>query len=158
MTPLQAAIAVALGGGVLAVAVPTFVDNLRASRLAEPMDGLGRIAASATALAAGVPAVLAYPESVGLTPETVPQGERVVDPPGTWDHPTWRRLGFAWDVEHAFAFEFESRSEDGAAHFEARAFGDLDGDGIKSRFEIAGETRDEGEPIIYPIRIHREVE
>jgi hypothetical protein len=126
--------------------------------LAEPLDGLQRIAERANALAAGAPAALAYPASAPLTPARVPQGQRELDPPGTWEHPTWRRLGISWDVEHAYSFEFESRYEQGRALFVARAVGDLDGDGVQSRFEISGETRDDGEPIIYPIRIYREME
>jgi hypothetical protein len=157
-TPLQAAIAFSVGGSVLAVAIPTFLENSHASRLAEPLEGLQRIAERANALAAGSPAELGYPESAPLTPARVPQGERVVDPPGTWEHPTWRRLGFSWDVAHAYSFEFESRKEEGRATFVARAFGDLDGDGVQSRFEISGEIRDDGEPIVYPIRMYRETE
>lgn len=157
-TVLQLAAIFALGGSVLAVAIPTFLENSRASRLAEPLEGLQRIAARANALAAGSPAGLGYPESAPLTPARVPQGQRVLDPPGTWEHPTWRRLGFSWDVEHSYAFEFESRVEDGRAVFVARAYGDLDGDGVQSRFEISGENRDDGEPVVYPIRMYRELE
>lgn len=157
-TPLQAAFVFAVVGSVLAVAVPTFLENSRTSRLAEPLEGLQRIAERASALAAGAPAEFGYPESAPRTPARVPQGQRVLDPPGTWDHPTWRRLGFSWDVEHSYSFEFESRSEPGRATFVARAYGDLDGDGVESRFEISGETRDDGEPIVYPIRMFRETE
>lgn len=157
-TPLQAAVAFAIGGSVLAVAIPTFLEHARTSRLAEPLEGLQRIAERANALAAGAPAELGYPDSAPLTPARVPQGQRVLDPPGTWDHPTWRRLGFSWDVEHSFSFEFERRYEQGRAMFVARAIGDLDGDGVQSRFEISGETRDDGEPVIYPIRMYRETE
>lgn len=157
-TPLQAALVFAAAGSVLAVAVPTFLESSRASRLAEPLEGLQRIADRASALAAGAPAELGYPESAPLTPARVPQGRRMLDPPATWDHPTWRRLGFRWDVEHAYSFEFESRSEPGRASFVARAYGDLDGDGVESHFEISGETSDDGEPIIYPIRMFRETE
>lgn len=157
-TPLQAAAAFSLGGSVLAVAIPTFLETSRASRLAEPLDALQRIAERASALAAGAPAELGYPASAPLTPARVPQGERVLDPVGTWEHPTWRRLGFSWDVEHAYSFEFESRYEQGRAVFVARAVGDLDGDGVQSRFEISGETSDDGEPIVYPIRMYREME
>lgn len=157
-TPLQLAVAFALGGSLVAVAVPAFLENIRASRMAEPLDGLKRISTAATALAAGSPAELAYPESAPLTPAQVPQGRRVLDPPGTWSHSTWRRLGFSWEVEHSYSFEFESRSEKGAASFVARALGDLDADGVLSNFSISGELRDGNEPQIHRVSIQREVE
>lgn len=157
-TPLEAALAVAVVGSVLAATVPTFVSNVHASRLAEPVDGLKRIATRATWLAAGHAAEHAYPESVELTPAEVPKGVSVTDPPGTWDHPTWRRLQFGWDVEHAYSFAFESEAKPGVAVFRAVAHGDLDGDGLLSTFEVRGMTRDGAEPVTFPMSIYRELE
>jgi hypothetical protein len=122
------------------------------------MEGLARIASQATAMAAARPAAIAYPGNVGLTPEQVPRGEARLDPPGTWDQPTWRSLGFSWAVPHYYSFEFSSESDDTHGVFEARAHGDLDGDGVFSTFEIAGETQDGKEPIVYPLESYREVE
>jgi hypothetical protein len=158
LTPLEAAVAVAIAGSVLAASAPAFLRNLHASRLAEPIDGLNRIATRATVLAAGVPAAAAYPESVPLTPEKVPQGASVDDPKGTWDHPTWQRLGFEWTVPHYFSFAFESRNAPGRSVFHTRAHGDLDGDGILSTFAISGEARDGAEPTTSALDVHREVE
>lgn len=158
LTPVEAAVAVAIAGSVLATALPAFVRNLHASRLVEPIDGLNRIATRATALAATRPAQAAYPESVGLTPEAVPQGERVTDPPGTWDHPTWRELDFAITVPHSFSFAFESENGTPEARFRAYAHGDLDGDGNRSTFEIRGRARDGASPTVMPLEMTREVE
>ena len=158
LTPLEAAAAVALIGSILAATVPTFVRNLHASRMAEPIEGLSRIAARATALAAGAAPESAYPESAPLTPAAVPRAELVTDPPGTWDHPTWRLLDFRWTVPHAYSFEFESGNSAEESRFIARAHGDLDGDGVRSTFAIAGEMKRGGEPQILPMDIHREVE
>jgi hypothetical protein len=158
LTPVETAAAIALGGSLLAVTVPTFVRNLHASRLAEPIDGLNRIATRATALAAGRPAEIAYPETVGLTPSAVPQGKTVLDPPGTWNQPTWRRLDFEFTVPHAFSFSFESHDAKGAATFRATAHGDLDGDGVLSTFALGGQSRDGDEPTVTPLEVTREVE
>src|SRR5688500_7305952 len=98
LTPLEAAVLVAIAGSVLATALPAFVKNLHASELVEPVDGLARIATRATALAASRPAATAYPDSVERTPAEVPAATRVADPPGTWDHPTWRHLDFGFSV------------------------------------------------------------
>jgi hypothetical protein len=155
---VETAAAIALGGALLAVTVPAFVRNLHASRLAEPIDGLNRIATRATVLAATRPAEIAYPETVGLTPSTVPQGKRVLDPPGTWNHPTWRRLDFELGVPHAFSFSFESHDAPGLASFRAVAQGDLDGDGVLSTFALGGESGDGSEPTVTPLEVTREVE
>ena len=92
---LKRALAVAIGGSVLCAALPAFVKNLHASSLAEPVQGLAAIAARATALASEQSTEGAYPDPVGLTPASVPRAERIVDPPGTWEQQTWRRLAFA---------------------------------------------------------------
>jgi hypothetical protein len=152
---------VALVSVVLAVVLsvlPAFVRNLRASRFAEPLDGLAFIAARATLLAAGRPVESAYPPAAPLTPAAVPRGVLVVDPTGTWDHPTWRLLDFRADEPHAYAFTFDSRNAPEGSSFEATARGDLDGDGSTSTFVIRGDYAKDGNPTVDQVAMHREVE
>jgi hypothetical protein len=152
---------VALVSVLLAVVLsvlPAFVRNLRASRFAEPLDGLAFIAARASLLAAGRPVESAYPPAAPLTPALVPRGEMVVDPAGTWDHPTWRLLAFRPDDPHAYAFTFESRNGQDASSFEATARGDLDGDGSTSTFSIRGAYPKDGTPTTEQVAMYREVE
>jgi hypothetical protein len=140
-TPIELAIGVALAGSVAAVAIPTFVREVHASRFAEPVDGLVRLGAAAVAHAE---TSQHFPESAELTPRTPPPGKKEVDPPGTWDAPTWRALDFRASPEgvpHAYSFELESTGNT----FIARARGDLDGDGLLSTFEIRG-VAPPGEP------------
>ncbi len=158
VTPVEAAVGVAIAGSLLATAVPAFLENLHASRLAEPLDVLQRIAARATHLASGRPAIGAYPESAPLTPARVAAGDAAQDPAGTWDHPTWRELGVSFEGPHSFSFAFDSRNAEGFATFAATAHGDLDGDGVLSTFRISGESRDGKEPLTHPMDIDREVE
>lgn len=158
LSPVEAAALLSLGGSVLAVAVPSFVRNLHASRLVEPVDGLNQIAARATALAAAEPPLLAYPDTVPLTPTEVPRGRPVTDAPGTWDHPTWRLLDFSFTVPHSYSFTFESQNAPGRAVFRAVAHGDLDGDGNLSTFEIGGESKEGAQPTTFPMESQREVE
>ena len=158
LSPVEAAVAVAVLGSVLATALPAFIKNLHASELVEPIDGLNRIATRATALAASRSMESAYPESVGLTPAQVPAGARATDPPGTWDHPTWRLLDFSMTVPHSFSFAFDSKNAADVSVFLAKAHGDLDGDGSLSTFEISGETRSAGEPTVGQMDIYREIE
>ncbi|MBK7581859.1 MAG: hypothetical protein IPI67_16825 [Myxococcales bacterium] len=158
LTPVEAAVAVAVAASVLATALPAFVRNLHASKLVEPIDGLNRIATRATAMAAARPAASAYPESVSLTPALVPAGTRVTDPPGTWEHPTWRLLDFGFTVPHSFSFAFESGGSTEQSSFYARALGDLDGDGSTSEFSISGASRAGGEPTVSAMDMYREIE
>lgn len=158
LSTLQLALFVALIGSVVAVFVPEFVGNLHASRLAEPLSGLQQLSGNATMQAASNPTRFAYPDSAPRTPDKVPAGSSVTDPPGTWGHPTWRLLSFEQKGPHFFSFAFESELGEAGAHFVARASGDLDGDGEFSSFEIFGESGREGQPAVYPVRINREIE
>ena len=158
LAPVEAVFIAAVGSSVLCAAVPAFVRNLRASRLAEPVDGLQKIAARASMLAAGRPTQIAYPPSVGLTPSRIAAGVTQLDAEGTWDHPTWRLLGFRFTTPHAFAFAFQSQCDAAQGSFLATAHGDLDGDGLLSTFEIRGDVRGGAEPEIGRLDVWREVE
>jgi hypothetical protein len=158
LTPLELAAVVSLFGTVAATMTPVFLRNVHASRLSEPVDGLKRIAAHASLRAAGLPTESAYPESAPFTPAITPRADRVLDPPGTWDSPTWRALDFAFDAPHAYSFSFESNDTETRSTFTARARGDLDGDGVTSSFSISGSVERGGEPTVQPMEIFREVE
>ncbi len=149
-----------IGGSVLAVAVPTFIRNLSASKVTEPIDGLDRMVTSAVAYANERPQELSFPPSAPLTPAEPPRGVRARDPAEAWEHLTWRSLDFRYDEPHAFAFQFESATlPDKTMTFVATAHGDLDGDGTQSTFEVRGERRP-GEParVLPGMYVEREVE
>lgn len=158
LTPVEAALAFALGGAVLAVFVPAFVKNVHASRMTEPLDGLSRIAGRASELADTAPQARAYPDAVPLTPAQVPRGVLVADPPGTWQHPTWRLLDFGFDAPHAYSFEFVSQNAPDVSTFTASAHGDLDADGVQSTFSLSGSVRPGSAPQTLPLEVVREVE
>jgi hypothetical protein len=158
LTPLEAAIAFAIGGSVLAVFIPAFVRNVHASRLTEPLAGLQAISGRAAQLADGAPQPQAYPESVPLTPAQVPRAELVSDPPGTWSHPTWRVLAFSFETPHAYSFAFQSQNGPEVSTYTASARGDLDGDGVHSSFHVSGSVRPGGAPKTLPLEVEREVE
>jgi hypothetical protein len=152
---------VAVGGGLLAVAVPSFARNLSFSKMSEPIDGLDRLCKSAVSYAHGRPHELSFPPAAPLTPAEVPRGTAAADPPGAWEHLSWRALDFRFDAPHAFAFKFESGLDPatGAMRFVATAHGDLDGDGVLSTFEARGERAPgEGARVAPGIFIDRAVE
>jgi hypothetical protein len=152
---------VAVGGSVLVVAVPAFVQNLSASKLSEPVDGLDRMVVNAVAYANGRPQSISFPPSAPLTPSEVPRGAPAEDPPNAWDHLTWKSLSFAFDAPHSFAFKFDSAldANTGVMRFVATAHGDLDGDGVLSTFEVRGERIPGQEARVLPgMFVDREVE
>ena len=145
-TPIELAIGASLLGCIAAIAIPTFTREVHASRLVEPIDGLNRLGGAALSLAE---AGGRFPDSASLTPLVPPRGAKVVDPPGTWDAPTWRMLDFRASQEgvpHAFSFAFEGSS----GSFVGQAKGDLDGDGLFSTFEIRGAVVPGGKPALSP--------
>ncbi len=144
-TVVELAVVFALGGSLLAVAVPAFVREVHASRLAEPVDGLKRLSGAAIAYARVHPAAQGFPASAPMTPPVPPRGRCEADAPGAWDHPTWRALGFTpvpAGVPHCFAFAFDSSVAPLKSTFRAHAHADLDGDGLLSTFEVTGEYID----------------
>ena len=97
-----------VGGSLLAVAVPSFVENLSASRWSESTHALARVAHGALVHAMSHPHENAFPPSAPLTPEQTPRGERVQLPPEAWSHLSWRALGFSMDGPQAYAYRFDS--------------------------------------------------
>jgi hypothetical protein len=145
-TPIELALGASLLGCIAAVAIPTFVREVHASRFVEPTEGLARLGAAAVEYAEGHGR---FPDSAPLTPSPPPRGKKEVDPPGAWDTPAWKALGFRAapeGVPHAYAFAFEGAG----TGFVARARGDLDGDGVLSTFETRGSARPGERPQIEP--------
>lgn len=158
ITAIEAAIGIALGGSLLAVAVPAFVKNLSFSRTNEATSGLARIGAHAIAGASGKACDAAFPPTAPLTPATVPRGKPAVDPePDPWQHPTWRALDFRAapaGVAHSFSFAFDEQK----GSFVAHAHGDLDGDGQTSTFELRGGCADGASKLAPGMYVEQEVE
>jgi hypothetical protein len=162
LTAVEAAVVFAIVGSVLAVAVPAFVRETHASRFVEPVEGLEKIGSGALALAEKKPAASAFPASAPLTPASIPRGTRELDPPGVWDHPTWKALAFRpapEGVPHAFSFGFDVTPGTPRSSFVAHAHGDLDGDGVRSTFELRGHAQDGEAPALDPgMYVESEVE
>jgi hypothetical protein len=146
VAPVELAIAFALVGSLLAVAVPTFVREVHASRLVEPVEGLQRLGAAAVAYGRAHPSERAFPPSSPMTPNAPPRGHCEADPPGMWDlNPTWSALDFRpvpSGMPHCFAFAFDAAPPTTRMTFRAHAHADLDGDGILSTFEVTGHWSD----------------
>lgn len=157
-SPIEVAAGFAVIGSLLAVMTPAFIKNLHASSMTEALSGLQQLSARATALAEAAPQTAAYPPSAPLTPANVPRATLVVDPPGTWSHPTWRLLAFELTGPHAYSFQFDSHNAADASTFSAEARGDLDGDGVLSTFRITGSVTPGNAPQLGVLEVMREVE
>jgi hypothetical protein len=145
---LELATGFALTGSLAAVAVPVFVREVHSSRLVEPIDGLGRLGASAVAYANVHPVSSAFPPSAPMTPSIPPRGHCEPSAPDAWRASTWRALDFhpiPVDAPHCFAFTFDSSLSPTRSTFRADAHGDLNGNGIFSTFEVSGHAVD-GDP------------
>jgi len=159
MSPVELALAVAIGGSVLAAFVPAFVRNLQASRMTEAVNGLAAVGAAAVAHASERELAASFPVPAPLTPAVVPRGIASQDPDGTWDTPTWTALHFRFDRPHRYAFRFDVVADTTRIWFDATAHGDLNGDGITSTFQVSGERRvGEDARLIPGLHVHREVE
>ncbi len=159
MTPVEMAVVVAVAGSVLAAATPAFLRDLHASRTSEGVDGISTIAKNAVAFAQDKDLAASFPAPAPLTPSEVPRGKRVVDPPGTWDTPTWKALDFGFTSGHYFSFAFDVSSDPSRIWFRAHAHADLNGDGVASAFEVEGERRPGQSAIVLPgMFINHEVE
>jgi len=158
LSPVEAAALVSLGGCVLAVVVPTFARNVRASYVSEATSGVSELVARAAARLEATGTPLALPESAPLTPPHVPRGVRVTDPPGTWAHPTWRALEFGFEQPHFYSFAFDAERTELEAKFRARAHGDLDGDSVQSSVSIDGSFRPGTGVTLSPLDVQNEIE
>src|SRR5690242_7708309 len=158
LNPLEAALLVAIGGSVLAVVVPSFVRNVHASYVSEATRGVSDIAARSAARLEAEQATSALPDSAPLTPASVPRGTRVSDPPGTWDHQTWRALGFYLDTPHAYSFAFDADRTPELAKFKVHAHGDLDGDAVLSTIQIDGSYKPGAPTELSAMDVQHEIE
>lgn len=158
LTPVELAALTSVVGSVLAVMVPSFVRNVHASYVSEATSGVNELAARAAARFEAAQSTGVLTESAPLTPSSVPRGARVKDPPGTWEHPTWKALEFGFTTPHAYSFAFNLEVTPELAKFAAVAHGDLDGDAVLSTIALEGSYRP-GKPVeLSAMDIQHEIE
>ncbi|GAC1352357.1 MAG: hypothetical protein NVS3B20_24380 [Polyangiales bacterium] len=134
MTAVEAAVVFAVVFGALAVTIPSCIRAVRLTRTAEAADNLALIIASASRTRNESPRTPLA--SAPPTPESVPRGQAVTDRLGTWDHPTWKTLGFSIEEPHWYVYQLDV-DPDAQTTFRAIAHGDLNGNGVFSTFERA---------------------
>ncbi len=168
---LEATLLLCIAGIVLAVFVPTFVRRVRTNKILEASDLLQELSDRAaayygTSWDAGLRRCL--PPGAGPTP-----AEPTIDPEevdffasGIEGSDTWRALGFQPDRPIRYSYRYLP-SEHGCnlggegkdAPVTFRAEGDLEGDGVRSRFERqARPTLDGTLQPIGGLQVHQRVE
>ncbi len=154
-TLIELMVVVLIIGILVSVSAPSYVAFVRRSKTTEALQGLAAISRGAVAYfdgerttRDGVQLPRQFPQSQG--PDPFPTALRAAGgakfnvPESTWDAPTWRALDFAMNEPHYFAYHFTSVGTGNDAGFTARAWGDLDGDGFPSMYELAGGVDDGG--------------
>ena len=89
-----------------------------------------------------------FPGSAPRTPKDVPAGTKFVSDAKTWNHASWRAIGFQLEEPQFYSYEYETATNGKRAT--VRAHGDLDGDGVTSRFELTVEITAAGAITIAP--------
>jgi type II secretory pathway pseudopilin PulG len=130
-TSIELAVAFAVIGTALAATVPACFRAVRVARTAEATQNVEAIFVATSAVASDPNVHLV---SAPLTPPAVPRGATAIDPPGAWDHPTWKALGISYDEPHWYSYRVDIDPDPSTA-FRVVAMGDLDGDGVLSTFE-----------------------
>jgi hypothetical protein len=135
------------------------IDSLRRRKTEEPRDKLAYIGRSMASLIRmdflnGIGLTGRFPASAPRTPSDPPTAGRYESTAQTWRHPTWQALDFILEDPHFYSYEVITN----AAGYTARAYGDLDGDGVQSTFEIQGSLLRPFEVVSGPVTFTNELE
>lgn len=158
-TLIEAALVVCILGVVLAVFIPTFLEHLRTSKIAEAPEQLERLHRATAAYwdarhetGAGL-GTRCLPEQAGPAPAEPSAEPREVDfaAPDTAGAATWKALGFAPDRPVRYRYYLQPAESgcnltgsEGDPLVTFRAEGDLDDDGTLSTFERSAAVADDG--------------
>jgi hypothetical protein len=166
VTLLQAAVGTALAGCLLAAFTPTFLREIRLSKVAEASRELEHLHEATAAYFAASHAASAetlhrcLPESAGPYPVEPTRDAHAVDFAGDDDvRAGFRAIGFTIDEPIRFSYSLtptvsgcDLRSPEGTYLVTYRAVGDLDGDGERSLFERRDRALDD-QDLLEPVGI-----
>ena len=137
----------AFTGMISALAIYGVRRYIGQAKMAEARSNVAVIAKNLGAYVASK-AAKRFPKTAPRTPATIPAGTKVKPDAKTWSHASWKAIGFQLEEPHYYSYEYET-SRDGK-HVTVRAHGDLDGDGVTSRFELTLEITGAGEAVLGP--------
>ncbi|MGZ3421992.1 MAG: type IV pilin protein [Polyangiales bacterium] len=97
--------------------------------------------------------------STALTPPAVPKSAKAMTPASAWLTDGWTCLKFNVGEPQYYAYQHISNSSTGtAAVYTASAYGDLDGNGVQSTFELSGHGGPLGDAVRDVFRVINEDE
>lgn len=103
------------------------------AKTAEARDHVMRIALALSDHARAKRAKAPFPPSAPLSPAVVP-GRRPADVGQSFEHPSWKAIGFAPTGPVYYAYQFVTAAD--GKSVEVIAEGDLDGDGVRSKYSV----------------------
>lgn len=144
MTLIEVGVVVLVLGVMAALVVPSLMRSIKERRAAEASENIRVLLQAATDYytaqveeASGDNSEVTFPPSTdGPHPKEI--GRKPVTTSDWHMVPAFRELDFEISGPHFYQYEFESGGEGDNAHFTISAYGDLNGDGKKSRYQIEG--------------------
>jgi len=173
LTLLETAVLISIGGIVLASAIPAFLREVRASKISEAGTHLGdmhRAAAAYYATGAGHSGGRrgCIPDAAGPAPPKPSPDAIEIDFGGdsTPGHTTWQAIGFLPQRAVRYRYSLENPAGSQCAPHAAPvtltfvAEGDLDDDGVLSRFERSASNAADADELapVGALRVQRRVE
>lgn len=144
MTLIEVGVVVLVLGVMAALIVPSLMRSIKERRAAEASENVRTLFQDASDYytaqveeASGDNREVTFPVSTdGPHPKEI--GKKPVTTADWHMVPAFKALDFEIAGPHYYQYEFESGGEGDNAHFTVSAYGDLNGDGKKSRYQIEG--------------------
>jgi prepilin-type N-terminal cleavage/methylation domain-containing protein len=155
-TLIELMVAIAIIGIISATTIPIMIKYIAKAKSSEANQFLNKLYAGAriyyleerTTPGTIQPMARSFPASEPLTPAVsccLLGGDKCVPSVTYWQTPTWISLAFSVDDPGYYQYGFTSSGTGFAANFVADAVGDLDCDGLKSTFSMAGAILSSGD-------------
>jgi hypothetical protein len=167
---VEAALLLGLLGVVLAVFVPTFLRRVRANKILEASELLSEMSKRTSAYYGtswGSGQHHCLPPSAGPTPPEPTVDARPVDffSPDEAGSTTWEALGFQPRRPTRYSYRYiptqagcDLIGREGLGSIRFRAEGDLDGDGVRSSFELRATLAPDGLKEPQMLHVHQRIE
>ena len=160
LTAMSASMPVAIVGVLAAVAIPSFTKYTKRSKSVEARTQLARAATGLATLVESNQASIGkfrFPPSTGWTPPA-PCAQQPGGKCRGFQGKSWEQLGFALADDHYFQYKLTTSGVGKKATWKLEAQGDLDGNGVFSRYTLEGGIGPDGTLQQQPISVENDGE